>query len=89
MRRIRLLVTGRVQRVGFRYYCQVEAVILGITGYARNASDGSVEIEAQGEDEALTIFESAVLRGPRVARVTEVRREERIAKPGETEFTLG
>lgn len=89
MRRIRLFVTGRVQQVGFRYYCQVEAVLLGITGYAHNTSNGSVEIEAQDDQGALRRFEAAVRRGPRAARVVEVIREDRPAKTGETDFSLG
>ena len=42
-------VYGRVQGVGFRYSTQHEAVKLGITGYARNLDDGSVEVLACGE----------------------------------------
>lgn len=45
------LVYGRVQGVGFRYTTQHEAQRLGLTGYAKNMDDGSVEVVACGESE--------------------------------------
>lgn len=45
--------TGRVQGVGFRYRAQYTAQLLGLTGWVRNNSDESVELEAQGPREAL------------------------------------
>jgi acylphosphatase len=89
MKRIHFIVTGQVQGVGFRYFCQVQAVALGLTGYARNRSDGSVEIEAQGEERAIEEFEQAVRRGPRRSAIQEVAREERPALTGETSFEIG
>ena len=77
-----------MQSVGFRYFCQVEAVLLGITGYARNTADGSVEIEAQGDANALKRFEEAVSRGPRSAHVSGLSREELAVKQLEYEFTI-
>ncbi len=44
------LVYGRVQGVGFRYTTQYEAKRLGLTGYAKNLDDGSVEVVACGEE---------------------------------------
>jgi acylphosphatase len=72
MKRVHLIVTGRVQQVGFRYYCMQEAAILGLSGYARNLRDGSVEVEAQGNDEAIEKFIAAVRRGPRASEVINV-----------------
>lgn len=46
-------VKGRVQGVGFRWWTQGEARYLGLSGYAENRADGSVEIRAQGEAEAV------------------------------------
>jgi acylphosphatase len=89
MKRIHFIVTGQVQGVGFRYYCQVQAVALGLTGYARNRSDGSVEIEAQGEERAIEEFEQAVRRGPRRSAIQEVAREECAIRNEETSFEIG
>lgn len=46
---VRCWVHGMVQGVGFRYSTQREALKLGLTGYARNLDDGSVEVLACGE----------------------------------------
>jgi len=48
-----LTARGRVQGVGFRWWAMGEARYLGLAGYAENKSDGSVEIRAQGEEEAV------------------------------------
>lgn len=48
-----ITVRGRVQGVGFRWWAMGEARYLGLSGYAENLPDGSVEIRAQGEDEAV------------------------------------
>lgn len=63
---------GRVQRVGFRLFVEDAARREGITGYVRNQHDGSVEVVAEGDAEALRRFEMAVRRGPAGARVDDV-----------------
>jgi acylphosphatase len=68
----RYLVKGRVQRVGFRLFVEDAARIEGLTGFVRNMHDGSVEIVAEGDAEAMTRFEYAVRRGPAGARVDDV-----------------
>ena len=88
MKRIHLIITGRVQGVGFRWFCQGSARGLGITGYTKNTSDGSVEIEAQGDEEAVDLFISAVSKGPRNATVNTVVREERSIVLEEDTFSL-
>ena len=55
-RRYTILVTGRVQRVGFRGFARLIANRHGVFGYAENLSDGSVRIVAEGEEEGLTRF---------------------------------
>lgn len=70
--RKRLLVKGRVQGVGFRYFTQQQATKLGIVGFVRNLSDGSVEIEAEGFVDDMAIFVEAVTRGPSSSRVIQV-----------------
>jgi len=68
----RFLVRGRVQGVGFRWFVEREAYILGISGWVRNNYDGSVEVLAQGTREQLAGLHSRLREGPRAARVDEV-----------------
>jgi acylphosphatase len=71
----RLLITGRVQGVGFRYALRSEAERLGLAGWVRNRSDGSVEALATGAPQALDALAAWARRGPPAARVAEVRIE--------------
>ena len=50
----RFVVRGRVQGVGFRWFVEREAHILGIAGWVRNNSDGGVEVHAQGTRDQLS-----------------------------------
>jgi len=63
------MVTGKVQNVGFRYYTARTAQEFNIGGFVKNEPDGSVYIEAEGEDDALETFISWCRRGPQWARV--------------------
>ncbi len=72
----RYVVKGRVQRVGFRMFIEDAAEREGIRGYARNQHDGSVEVVAEGDADALLRFEMAVRRGPLGARVDDVETSE-------------
>ena len=65
-------VRGSVQGVGFRYFVVDRALSLGLRGYARNASDGSVEVLAQGPRPALESLLTLLRRGPAAADVTGV-----------------
>jgi acylphosphatase len=75
----RFLVRGRVQGVGFRWFVEREAHILGIAGWVRNNADGSVEVLAIGSHDQLLGLRSRLREGPRAARVDDV--EEAEAKP--------
>jgi acylphosphatase len=75
----RFLVRGRVQGVGYRWFVEREAHILGIAGWVRNNADGSVEVLAQGSGDQLLGLRSRLRAGPRAARVDDV--EEVEAKP--------
>ena len=68
----RFVIKGRVQRVGFRFFVENAAQREGIHGYVRNQHDGSVEVVAEGDADAMQRFEMAVRRGPSGARVEEV-----------------
>lgn len=67
-----IVVTGRVQGVGFRYFTQDVARREGVTGWVRNRPDGSVEALVEGDAEAVTRVERAIRSGPRGARVDAV-----------------
>ncbi len=68
-----LLVTGRVQGVGFRFYMERKARELGITGWVRNCRDGSVEAVIQGAPGPVETMIAWARRGPPSAVVAEVR----------------
>ena len=69
-------VYGRVQGVGFRYTTQYEAKKLGLTGYAKNLDDGSVEVVACGEEgQVEKLMQWLKSGGPRSARVERVLSE--------------
>jgi len=68
----RFLIRGRVQGVGFRWFVEREAHILGIAGWVRNNHDGSVEVLAQGTRDQLSGLHSRLREGPRAARVDAV-----------------
>jgi len=80
-------ITGRVQGVGFRYAVLREAKRLGIVGFVRNESDGSVHIEAEGESGALERFFEWCRRGPSFASVEGVTHETSDAVRGFADFT--
>jgi acylphosphatase len=62
--RLRIVVSGRVQGVFFRGTAAEQARALGLTGYARNLDDGTVEIVAEGSRRALEVLAAWAHRGP-------------------------
>ncbi len=72
--RMRWLVRGVVQGVGFRMWAAREARSLGLAGWVRNLADGSVEAEAEGEQTGISALEARLRRGPPHSVVREFRR---------------
>jgi acylphosphatase len=68
----RITVSGRVQQVGYRDWAVRTAKNLSLTGWVRNRSDGSVEIHAAGDDDAIETLVEACRTGPPLARVDAV-----------------
>ncbi len=68
----RLVVSGLVQGVGFRYFVVQAARRLEITGYVRNLRDGTVEIVVEGSPIDVRALEMDVLAGPRHGRVDRI-----------------
>jgi acylphosphatase len=62
-------VYGRVQGVGFRYSTVLQARRIGVSGYARNMPDGSVEVVAEGEEDKLKSLVEWLKQGPPGCRV--------------------
>ena len=68
----RYVIRGRVQRVGFRLFAEDAATREQVCGYVCNQHDGSVEIVAEGDADAMHRFEMALRRGPNLARIDDV-----------------
>lgn len=72
MRRVKMLVSGRVQGVYFRYFTERKAEELGVVGSVKNLDTGHVEIIAEADDETLNAFICWCHKGPITARVDSV-----------------
>ncbi len=70
--RVHVLITGRVQGVGYRYHTQRLAVQLGLSGWVRNLPNGQVEAVFEGEQEAIHRIITWCHQGPPTATVDEV-----------------
>jgi acylphosphatase len=68
----RLVVHGRVQGVGFRFFTEAAARRAGVTGWVRNLADGAVEAYVEGDAAAVETVERAIRQGPPAARVEAV-----------------
>ncbi len=69
---VEIYVSGRVQGVGYRFFTEDIAAELGLKGYARNLSDGRVQIEVEGERKDVEKFISRLWKGPSMAIVENV-----------------
>lgn len=72
MQRIRIIVHGLVQGVGYRYNTRGEASRLGLTGYVENLSNGTVLITAEGSPQVLEQLLTWAQQGPPAARVEAI-----------------
>jgi acylphosphatase len=84
----RYLISGRVQGVGFRYFTEEAAAREGLHGWVRNLPDGRVEIDVEGEAEAVERFERHVRHGPPGARVSGVSVDDTVPQRRESGFSV-
>ena len=69
---VHISVYGEVQGTGFRTWSKEQAEKLNLSGWTRKASDGSIEIFSQGEEEKINEFVSICWDGPNMAFIDEV-----------------
>jgi len=70
---VNLSISGVVQNVGFRFYTQKKARELGVKGFVKNMTDGSVYAEAEAEPDIINSFIEFCRKGPYWSRVSDVR----------------
>ena len=83
-----IICEGRVQGVGFRYFCQLNASELNLTGYAHNLDNGMVEIEVQGTEENIKIFVETIRKGNFFIRVNNLSQKKIDIKDSEKKFYI-
>jgi acylphosphatase len=88
MKRFGIIVRGRVQGVGFRFFTRDVADVFKMTGWVRNCMDGSVEMEVQGDESMIDYFCDKIKAGPALANVKEVQINEIPVLNDECEFSI-
>lgn len=77
MQRVHVIVFGDVQGVGYRYTAKMHADQLGVTGWIRNRTDGTVEAEVEGAADAVDAMLAWMAGGPPGSRVDNAQVSER------------
>ncbi len=88
MKRLHVILSGRVQGIGFRYAARKTAESLELTGWVRNVGDNELACEVQGNGGALDRFLVFLLHGPTLARVEKLTLEYREIVRTETSFSI-
>ncbi len=88
MRRVKALVSGHVQGVGFRAFTNAQAAPLGVGGYVKNLKDGRVEAVIEGPADKVEQLLKAIRTGPPGSRVDGVEVEEQPATGGFRGFVI-
>jgi len=91
MKRIHVIISGRVQGVAFRAATRETAIALNLTGWVKNLRDGQVEAVFEGEDGQVEIMRRWCNQGPPPARVTgvDLHDEDYVAEFGEFKILYG
>jgi acylphosphatase len=88
VRALHLVVNGRVQGVGFRWFTRNAGRELGLTGRVRNLPDGRVEIWVAGDAGRLALFVERMRAGPPAARVSTIDERELSSAPSWDGFDI-
>jgi acylphosphatase len=86
--RLTAVVYGGVQGVGYRFFARAQARALGLRGYVRNQSGGTVEVVAEGPRATLDHLLTVLRRGPAAAWVSGVETRWSPAEQTFTSFTI-
>ena len=79
-----VIFKGRVQGVGFRYFCYVNAKQMNLTGYVRNLYDGNVEMEVQGDYRDVEMYLFKIKQGVYFIRVDHAEVTDMVVKDEST-----
>lgn len=72
---LHVIIEGRVQGVGYRFFARENALKLGLTGWVRNTYNGNVEGYAEGSKEDLEKWINILQKGPRSSFVTAIKQD--------------
>jgi len=87
-RAVRARISGKVQGVGYRLWTRSEAMRLGLVGWVRNESDGSVTAFVAGADAAVAAMIDRLWQGPRGAAVSRVEVEDAVSDEARVDFRI-
>lgn len=88
MIRYSIIVDGRVQGVGFRYFTQMEAFKLELTGWVKNLIDDKVKLEVQGSETKVLKFISSIKRGNGFSRIDNIELNKIDIVPNEDKYKI-
>jgi acylphosphatase len=86
--RRQMTVSGKVQGVGFRYFTCEAAKSSEIKGFVRNEPDGNVYIDAEGDEQNMSVFINELKRGPTYGYITKIKIKNPWELKGYTHFTV-
>lgn len=86
--RLHVVVRGRVQGVGFRWFVREAARPLDLAGWVKNRPDGGVEVAADGSEGSIQTLRAALEQGPSGAIVSSVDELEGLSDVLERPFTI-
>ena len=88
IKRVRVIIGGRVQGVGFRFFTQREGERQGLVGWVKNLPNGDVEAEAEGNETQVDAFVEAIRRGPPSSRILSFQIDEIPANHRDVAFDI-